>query len=256
MDWQDLFGNRTPNPFSNPQAGDPPPFGNVPMALTYSDRLMPLDAWPSTTRGYRYSGAASAPALNITLKFDPTPYEPAVTTARAHLNAVRLGDELPVWQRNAATDLTKFQLVYFQLNQSYHGLGVPGLSGPAVTLSLVNSLLATPEQPLSTAARTAILDYVNGAVVYLAARAAGNPVNPPPDAAISIPVDIATLTTSSDIVRLELSLRFTRQDGLVAPVLRALRAYQDTNGALIELFEAHYHPTRYEFSARLYPRHG
>lgn len=41
-----------------------------------------------------------------------------------------------------------------------------------------------------------------------------------------------------------------------APVLRALRAYQDTNGTLIELFEAHYHPTRYEFSARLYPRHG
>lgn len=41
-----------------------------------------------------------------------------------------------------------------------------------------------------------------------------------------------------------------------APVLRALRAYHDTNGTLIELFEAHYHPTRYRFSARLYPRQG
>lgn len=40
------------------------------------------------------------------------------------------------------------------------------------------------------------------------------------------------------------------------PVLRALRCYRDGNGRLIELFEAHYHPTRYRFSAHLYPRQG
>jgi GntR family transcriptional regulator len=40
------------------------------------------------------------------------------------------------------------------------------------------------------------------------------------------------------------------------PVLRALRCYRDSNGRLIELFEAHYHPTRYRFSAQLYPRQG
>lgn len=41
-----------------------------------------------------------------------------------------------------------------------------------------------------------------------------------------------------------------------APVLRALRCYRDANDRVIELFEAHYHPTRYRFSAHLYPRQG
>lgn len=40
------------------------------------------------------------------------------------------------------------------------------------------------------------------------------------------------------------------------PVLRARRGYLDAAGAPIELFEAHYHPDRYEFAARLYPKHG
>ncbi|OIN45257.1 hypothetical protein BLL37_31185 [Pseudomonas azotoformans] len=223
VDWQDLFGNRTPSPFSDPAVGDPQPFGNVPMALMYSDRLIPLDAWPSTTRGYRYKGAAGAPVLNIVLAFDHTPYEPKATNAKAYLNTVRFGDVLPVWQRNAEADLARFRLIYFQLNQNYDGLGVEGLAGPAVSMSLVNSLLATPEQPLPDAARGAILDYVNQAVVYLAARAVGSVATPPQPADVSIPVDISTLTRGSDIIRLDLALRLSRQADLVAPALRALR---------------------------------
>ena len=38
-------------------------------------------------------------------------------------------------------------------------------------------------------------------------------------------------------------------------LLRALRAYVDTHGTLIEIFEAHYHPARYRFSATLYPKY-
>jgi GntR family transcriptional regulator len=40
------------------------------------------------------------------------------------------------------------------------------------------------------------------------------------------------------------------------PVLRALRAYRDMAGATMEIFEAHYHPSRYEFAATLYPKQG
>jgi DNA-binding GntR family transcriptional regulator len=40
------------------------------------------------------------------------------------------------------------------------------------------------------------------------------------------------------------------------PLLRALRSYHAADGRLIEIFEAHYHPTRYRFSAQLYPRQG
>lgn len=37
-------------------------------------------------------------------------------------------------------------------------------------------------------------------------------------------------------------------------LLRGRRAYYDTDARLIEIFEAHYHPTRYQFSAKLFPR--
>lgn len=222
MDWQDLFGNRLPNPFSQPQASEPPPFGNLPMLPTYSDRLMPLDTWPSTTRGYRYGGSPGAPELKITLKFDPTAYEPD-PDSRAHLSAVREGDVLPVWQRNAAADLAKFERVYFQLNQNYDGLGVPGLAGRAVTLTLINSLLATPEQALPEPAREALLGYVNSAILYLSARARAVNAPAPAEVPISIPVDLASITPAVDIIQLELAIRFTRQAALVSPALRALR---------------------------------
>ena len=39
-------------------------------------------------------------------------------------------------------------------------------------------------------------------------------------------------------------------------LLRGRRAYYDTEGRLIEIFEAQYHPIRYQFSARLFPRHA
>jgi hypothetical protein len=225
IDWLDLFGNRTPNPFQNPQAADPPPFGNVPMALTYSDMLIPIDSWPSTTRGYYYDGTAGSPALKITLKFDPTPYNPAAVAAHRHLNSSRLADELPVWQRNATTDLAKFERIYFQLNQDYDKLAkpVPGLSGPAVTMTMFNSLLATPERQLSDTERKAILAYVDAAFLYLSARSEGKAATPPADTVLTIPVDLNALTLSSDIIRLQLALNFSRQSDLVAPTLRALR---------------------------------
>ncbi|MBB4003107.1 LysM peptidoglycan-binding domain-containing protein [Aurantimonas endophytica] len=220
--WQDLFGNRTPSPFSRPQSSDSPPFGDVPAPILYADRPMPLDQWPSTTRAYRYSGAAGAPSLSILLKFDPTPYEPADSETRAHLNAVRFGDTVPVWQRNAVADLAKFQLVYFQLNQDYGALNIPGLSGPAITMSLVNSLLADPEAKLPIAARDQVLAYVDAAVIYLAARAAGTAATPPADVTISLPIALSALAADSDIIRLELAIRFTRQSRLVDPILRGL----------------------------------
>jgi hypothetical protein len=220
--WQDLFGNRTPSPFSRPQSGDSPPFGNVPAPILYADRPMPLDQWPSTTRAYRYGGAKGAPSLSIMLKFDPTPYEPAKSETQAHLDAVRFGDTMPVWQRNAVADLAKFKLVYFQLNQDYDDLNIPGLSGPAITMSLVNALLAKPEAPLPTAAQADILAFVDAAVAYLAARAAGDTATAPADSTITLPIALADLASDSDIIRLELAIRFTRQSRLVDPILRGL----------------------------------
>ncbi len=220
--WQDLFGNRTPNPFNLPQAGDPPPFGGLPSPLFYADRPMPLDQWPNTTRSYFYSGAAGSPSLNITLKLDTTPYNPSTSAPSLHLNAVRAMDDTPVWQRNAIDDLAKFTLIYFQLNQDYTPLNIPGLSGPAMTMSLRNSLLKEVEQPLPDPARQKIHDYVNAAIVYLTARAAGDPAPVPADTAIVLPIDLAAIAPTSDMIRLELALSFTRTGLLVDPALRGL----------------------------------
>ena len=220
--WQDLFGNRTPNPFSLPQPGDPPPFGGLPAQILYPDRPIPLDQWPSTTRAYRYSGAAGAPSLDITLKLDPTPYNPSTQNRSLHLDAMRALDTVPVWQRNAANDLAKYTLIYFQLHQDYTPLNIPGLTGPAITMSLRNSLLETPEQALPAAARNMILAYLDAAIIYLTARAAGNAAPPPADAVISLPVDLGTVAKTRDIIRLELELSFTRASLLVDPALRGL----------------------------------
>ena len=218
--WQDLFGNRMASAFSAPLAGDPGPFGNVPVPLLYADRLIPLDAWPSTTRSYCYGGPAGAPVLRLKLVFDTSPYEPAPPPAGS-LHAVRFGDDVPVWQRTAITDLARFELIYFQLNQDYDAAGVSGLAGPAVTISLVNSLLETVEQPLPADAREGILDYVAAAILYLSARAAGTASPRPADMVAELPVDIGMVAPAEDILQLEVALRFTRQSGLVAPELRA-----------------------------------
>jgi LysM repeat protein len=220
--WQDLFGNRTPSPFSLPQAGDQPPFGGLPDPILYPDRPIPLDQWPSTTRAYRYSGAAGAPSLDITLKLDTTPYNPSAEKRSVHLNAVRALDTMPVWQRNAVNDLAKYTLIYFQLHQDYTPLKIPGLSGPAVTMSLRNTLMEMPEQPLPDQARDKILSYLDSAIVYLTARSAGNAAPPPADTVISLPIDLGTVAKTRDIIRLELELSFTRASLLVDPALRGL----------------------------------
>jgi hypothetical protein len=220
--WQDLFGNRTPNPFSMPQPSDPPPFGGLPSPIFYPDRPIPLDQWPNTTRAYVYSGSAGSPSLDIKLNLDSTPYNPSMTQRSRHLNAVRAMDDMPVWQRNAVNDLAKYTLIYFQLNQDYTPLGIPGLTGSAVTMSLRNALLADAEQPLPDQARKSILDYVNAVVLYLTARAAGNSAPAPGETKISLPIDLTKVAPAKDIIRLELELSFARTGLLVDPALRGL----------------------------------
>ena len=46
-------------------------------------------------------------------------------------------------------DLSLYQQIYFQLYQDYTDLGVPGITGNAVSMSLVNSIAASPGITLS-----------------------------------------------------------------------------------------------------------
>ncbi|MGC1498134.1 MAG: LysM domain-containing protein [Sulfitobacter sp.] len=223
LDWQDLFGNRIPNPFNHVTATAKAPYGNLAIPIYYTDRLMPVDAWPSTTRSYRYGGVAGAPVLEFSLIFDTSPYEPERAPSAAALTAVRVGDDLPIWQRNAHADLGKFQEVYFQLTQDYTNAGVQGLTGPVVTMSLLNRLLAKPEQVLTSAQRDQVLSFICDAIAYLSARAAAAAHNAPADEMIAFDVDVTQVDPAQDILRLGVEMQFTRQPELVDPDLRALR---------------------------------
>ncbi|CAM0553739.1 hypothetical protein EHLJMEHL_03833 [Vreelandella titanicae] len=224
LDWLDLFGNRIPNPFNTVEQETTPPYGTLGTMLTCSDALIPIDAWPSTTRAYMYSGDAGAPQLSVELVFDPTPYEPDTQLSRASdLHIVRAGDTLPIWQRTARSDLSQLTRVYFQLIQDYTSLGMMGLDGPVVTMAFENSLMAEKTQPLTTAEREQILTYLSTAITYLSARADGHTATPPNKTTITRSIDLNELDTTADIHQLELGLSFTRQAEWVAPNLRAVR---------------------------------
>ena len=224
IDWLDLFGNRIPNPFNTVESKSQLPYGTFGTMLTYSDALIPLDAWPSTTRAYAYGGEAGTPELTIELVFDPTPYEPETQHSRAaSLSAMRAGDTLPVWQRNAHSDLEKLTQAYFQLVQDYSDIGLEGLPGQVVTMAFENTLMATPTQKLTPDERNQIIGYLTAAIAYLTERAAGRAATAPGKTVISRSVDLSLIDTSSEIHQIELGLSFARDASLVAPNLRAVQ---------------------------------
>lgn len=222
LDWLDLFGNHIPNPFNHP-AATTNPAGALPVPLYYTDRLIALDAWPSTRRSYRYTGAAGAPVLELTLAFDTAAYEPETGPETAHLAEPPQGSDLPLWQRNAQADRAKWNEIYYQLTQDYTDAKVPGLTGPAVSMSLVNSLLSEPEQPLGDENRARVLDFVCAAVGYLAQRAEGGTPKAPEPVMLSVDVAPADVDPTQDILQISLALRLSRLPGLVDPGLRAVR---------------------------------
>lgn len=224
LDWLDLFGNRIPNPFNTVEQEASPPYGTLGTMLTCSDALIPIDAWPSTTRAHMYSGDAGAPQLSVELVFDPTPYEPETQLSRASdLHIVRAGGKLPVWQSTARSDLSQLTRVYFQLIQDYTSLGMVGLDGPVVTMAFENSLMTQQTQPLTAAEREQVLDYLSTAITYLTARADGQTATPPNKTTITRSIDLNEIDITADIHQLELGLSFTRQAEWVAPNLRAVR---------------------------------
>ncbi|WP_230515889.1 MULTISPECIES: LysM peptidoglycan-binding domain-containing protein [unclassified Janthinobacterium] len=198
--WQDLFGNTTVTPFEAPPAGYTGALDQAPAALRYTDRLLGLSAWPKVQASYLYgTDAGGAPALLLTLRMDGLAY---ATPA------------------DAAQDLPAYQRLYFQLHQDYTGLGVPGLSGNAVSIALSNSLLATPLRPLDEARSRQVRDFVAACAIYLQALVDGGSATAPA-VTLSVPVPLAQLAGANRIA-LDVALVLTRQAILLDPVLAAL----------------------------------
>lgn len=200
--WLDVFGNQTSTPFNAPPVGYTGPLNNPPIPLSYTDTLIGPSQWPNVSTYYQYTGPAGAPVLSISLALNIAPYA--------------LANNAPA--QAAIEDAKLFNQVYFQLNQNYDGLNIPGLAGPAVTASLLNTLTGGVMQPLDTTNSAALVQFVNDCAAYVNAAAAGAPPATAPTGTLSLSVPL-TSVVADNIVRLRVMLMLSRQATLVAPEL-------------------------------------
>ncbi|TKC87272.1 LysM peptidoglycan-binding domain-containing protein [Trinickia terrae] len=201
LQWQDVFGNTTVTPFTAPPPGYSGALNGEAIGLLYTDLLIGLSSWSNTTASYLYSGAAGAPVLNVNLALAIAPYASSPD--------------------QAANDLTLYQKIYFQLNQNYSGLGVPGLDGNAVSMSLGNSLLDTPGIVLTDSQAGVIRDYVSACVQSLQRIVNGDTSQTVgPKASLAVPVALSDVA-AGDIIALDVTLTLTRLATLVDPQVAA-----------------------------------
>lgn len=200
--WLDLFGNRTITPFDTPPANYSGPLNGQPAPVGYTDSLVGLARWPNVSSSYIYAGAPSAPELDITFALNPAAYQ--------------LVDGQPA--KAAADDLKVFTLIYYQLNQNYDGLNVPGLSGPAVSMLLKNTLVGDIPQPLDSGPIGQIIQFVNACLIYVQNAAAGNVANTAPTTTLQLPLAMSSVVTDN-IVELQLAFILKRATGLIDPAL-------------------------------------
>lgn len=206
LTWLDIFGNIAVTPFQHPPTDYSGSLNHQPLPLRYSDRLIALSAWPNTRTFYTYEAGAGGAQLVISLSLDTSSYDPAS------------GGNIKVQTRE---DLKMFSLIYYQLNQSYHGLNLPWCQGRAVSVELVNSLFAQPLSRLDDSQAQPLLDYVNGVIVYLGQVVEGTVATPPEVVRLSLAVDIDDLAHGS-ILPLSLTLRLRRVAALVEPGVAGL----------------------------------
>ena len=73
--WQDAYGNRVVTTLAEPQTGDRGPANQPPLLAGYSDALIALSQWPSTSASWTMSGGPTAPAIDLLLNFATARYE-------------------------------------------------------------------------------------------------------------------------------------------------------------------------------------
>lgn len=217
--WLDLFGNRTVTPFDRVPVGYTGPLNDLPVAIAYVDRPIALNRWPGVRSWYRYTGDAGSPALELTLAFDSDAYDPPEGADDPRAIEVMPGRQR--YRQMAEDDAKRLRQLYFQLHQDYSDLGIPGLSGQAIALSLTNSLLADPAVPLAPADQDRIRAFVADCLRHVETRSQGGAAADVPCLVLSLPVALQAIA-AADIVELELSLVLTRQPLLCDPALRGV----------------------------------
>lgn len=200
--WQDIFGNTTITPFEQPPANYTGALNGAAASIRYQDRLIGIAAWPNVRVNHIYQGDAGTPELHLNFALDTASYS---------------GNE-----EQAKRDLASFTQIYFQLHQDYTDLGVPGVTGNAVSMRLHNGLLADPDLLLSETQARVIRDFVSDCVQSLAVIADGAELpHLEPEARLSIPVSLDQVVPDN-IIALDVALTFERQALLTDPSVAAL----------------------------------
>jgi hypothetical protein len=203
--WLDIFGNQIVSAFGAPPPGYTGPMDDLPVPITYSDRIVGLSQWPNVRPDYFYGGTPGAPQITLELQFEPAAYD----------------DTNKDWLKTAKNDLKTLTAIYFQINQDYDTVSVPGLSGQAISMSLENTLLAEPEVPLQGAQAQQVRDFVSQCLTYVWNRVQGNPGGAVPSASLVVPLAVGQIATD-DVIPMSLSFTLTRQAALTDPALRAI----------------------------------
>ncbi|HEX8130154.1 MAG TPA: hypothetical protein VF527_13710, partial [Pyrinomonadaceae bacterium] len=217
--WLDIFGNRTVTPFEAPPANYTGALNNPPAVIDYVDRLIGLDRWPNVRSYYTYGGTTTNPQVVLTMQLISAAYDQPTNQKDPRNRASVTG--LPAWQQNAVNDLKTFTQIYFQLNQNYDGLGIPGLSGRAVSMLLSNTILASPDAPLSGPDSQAIRDFVADCLIYVYNRSKALPGGTQPALTLNVAVPLGAVS-NANIIQLTLGLTLARQAALSDPALRAM----------------------------------
>lgn len=95
--WQDMFGNQTYTPFTDPQlpaAGTV--LNNLPIDIGYFDGIIDLESWPAVNTGYRFGLATyqvgEVSVLTVVLMFDPANYLPGDDDTSAPYKDIAMAD--------------------------------------------------------------------------------------------------------------------------------------------------------------------
>lgn len=191
FDWQDMFGNNTVTPFSNPSLAPTQPMNNLPVPVGYIDELVPFSAWPSAYSYFVVQGDPASPQIQVGFLFDPSRYTISSKT----------GVDQKTAQQNAANDLKAYTSIYYQINQ------VDSKGAPYIDFLVDCSLLTSNVNVLSPAQYKQVIGFVNQAYAYLSAiaKASGNVPAPPPETDIVLPFQPAQL--NAEII-FEVTLQF------------------------------------------------
>jgi hypothetical protein len=131
MNWQDVFGNRTIDPFSSPARFSDKTGGalnQVPIKVAYTDQLISIEKWPGFSANYIYNKPGTDALLSVVFAFDASKYtvfypvhpndpaDPADPTGKTQED--KFNDDKTTILNKVKADHQIYQNIYYQIWQA------------------------------------------------------------------------------------------------------------------------------------------